>query len=148
MAFDVVITGQAKVMRNFNVLATATPHDLAKAMVKMGENIIGDAKEITPVETGALRNSGHVRLPVFMMNDIRVDLGFGGVAGGRGSFSDSGSPSNTEDVGYALPVHERTDVYHRTGGAKFLEKAVMKNAPFMVASFRKSLDAAIALRWP
>jgi hypothetical protein len=160
--FDIQIVGPKKVLRNLELLKGTTTTDLGKALVKMGENVIGTAKdEFVPKDFGVLANSGHVRMPTVLRNDIRVDLGFGGPAGGGGSYSMP--PTNTEDVGYALAVHENPragktggvspsgipyKTWSQVGGWKYLERALGRHIPFMVASFRKSLNAAIKARWP
>lgn len=68
-----------------------------------------EAKERTPVDTGTLRGSGYVDLPQDQGDRITQTFGFGGAA------SD-----------YALIVHERLDVNHPTGQAKFLESVVLE----------------------
>jgi hypothetical protein len=67
-------------------------------------NIITDAKQLTPVDTGALRSSGHVQLPTVVDGHVEVKMGFGGPA-----------------VSYATYVHEDLQAHHPVGQAKFLE---------------------------
>lgn len=79
---------------------------LASAMTTEAERIMAQAKRLTPVDTGALRASGHVQKPkVIPRTRIEVVLGFGG-------------PS----VPYAVYVHENLDAHHKVGQAKFLEQ--------------------------
>ena len=137
-AFTIKVTGAKKVLRRLGVLDRHTPKELGRAMVRVSEEVIGDAKEMTPVDTGALRGSGHVQMPEETMFGMSVKMGFGGVAG---------AGENTEDVGYALPVHERMDVHHKVGGPKYLERAIQKHMPSMVSKFRRQLDAAIRARF-
>lgn len=74
------------------------------ALTAEAELIMTDAKKNTPVDTGTLRSSGIVTpRPA----DHRVDLSFGGAASA-----------------YAAIVHERLDVHHPVGEAKFLENAL------------------------
>ena len=40
---------------------------------------------------------------------------------------------------YALPVHERTEVHHKVGGAKFLEKALNEKSGECAQYLRKIL---------
>lgn len=72
-----------------------------------GCNIMTLAKEYTPVDTGALKNSGFVTLPVIEKSEVTCEIGFGGPA-----------------TSYALKVHET----HRTM-AKFLERAIDESKP-------------------
>lgn len=118
-------------MRNLGRVKNGAPRDLERGLVRVAESIIGDAKEITPVDTGALRASGHVRKPTRDVRGMKVELGFGGPA-----------------VDYAIPVHERTDVRHKPPGqAKFLEKAVRKHSPTMADRLRRGLDRAIRAKY-
>lgn len=86
--------------------ATAVPKRAASLLLVEGEVIMTDAKMRTPVDTGTLRASGMTTL-VDKGSTPKVELSFGGAAGA-----------------YAIYVHERLDVYHPVGEAKFLENAV------------------------
>jgi hypothetical protein len=77
----------------------------------------------TPIETGNLRASHRVVSEEH--GDIfEVAVGCGGI-----------SPSG-ENLDYAVPVHERLDVHHPVGEAKFLEKAVREGIPDVVPMIR------------
>ncbi|MEM4167752.1 MAG: HK97 gp10 family phage protein [Candidatus Caldarchaeum sp.] len=73
---------------------------------ELADMILEDAKRRTPVRTGALRNSGHIR----SLDEDRFLIAFGGPA-----------------APYAYYVHENLKARHRVGEAKYLEKA-MANA--------------------
>lgn len=77
------------------------------------QEIIRDAKNRAPVDTGALRESGYATMPD---SGNRVEIGFGG----HGNTSASGA--YPED--YAIPQHEREDYNHRIGQAKYLIDAI------------------------
>ena len=77
---------------------------VASGLSLEAEIIMAKSKDLVPVDTGALRSSGHVRKPRTVGDYLVVELGYGGVA-----------------VGYAIPVHERLDVHHPVGQAKYLE---------------------------
>jgi hypothetical protein len=83
----------------------------AEAEIEMTE-----AKRRTPVDTGALRASGHVKPARRNGRDITVELDFGG-------------PS----APYAVFVHEDMEAFHRVGQAKFLESVLVESAPHMAA---------------
>jgi len=83
---------------------------LAKALYQEAETIMNQAKRITPVDTGTLRNSGHVQQPKITRNAVEVMMGFGGAAE------------------YAIYVHENIHVRHRVGQAKFLEQPLNQAA--------------------
>lgn len=87
---------------------------LAAALYREAEGLITEAKQETPVDTGALRASGHVRQPEIKENEIVVRCGFGGV----------GAP-------YGLYVHENLEASHPVGKAKYLEDPANRRAPTM-----------------
>ena len=93
-----------------------TARAVERALYQEAEETITDAKEDTPVDTGALRASGFVDLPERRPRGISVKLGFGGVAG-----SGNQGGSNSKDVGYAVFVHEDCNAYHAVGRCKYLE---------------------------
>lgn len=79
---------------------------LAGAMVKEAEDIITKSKKIVPVDTGNLRSTGHVRLPIIDGDNVSVYLGYGGTA-----------------APYAVYVHENLTAKHHEGQqAKYLEQ--------------------------
>lgn len=80
----------------------------AAALTEEAERIMGVAKARTPVDTGALRGSGHVQAPVVALGRVGVTLAFGGAA-----------------APYAVIVHEDLTARHVVGQAKFLESAML-----------------------
>ena len=94
-----------------------------RALVKEAEAIMTAAKRLTPVDTGALRASGHV---VADKVKARVTLGFGNSA-----------------VGYAVIVHENIMASHKTGQAKYLELPLLNAVRGMDARLAASVRADI-----
>lgn len=83
---------------------------LSAHLYKEAEGIMTAAKELVPVDTGTLRDSGFVEKPKGGKNGgIEVTLGFGGAA-----------------KLYALKVHEDMDAHHTVGGPKYLETPYKK----------------------
>ncbi len=82
---------------------------IAQGLYEQAETIMTKAKALTPVDTGNLRASGHVLPPHLEGSQLVVTLGFGGPA-----------------ASYAVWVHERLNVHHPVGQAKFLETAVLE----------------------
>src|SRR3990167_2541856 len=85
---------------------TAGPRYIAEVRdisYRWAEAVMTKAKLLTPVDTGALRSSGHVQ-DQSSASVVRIVLGFGG-------------PS----AGYAVYVHENLHAHHPVGQAKFLE---------------------------
>ena len=101
------VTGFAEFTRLLRTLGIKAPIAAGGALYREAERIMTAAKSRTPVDTSALKNSGQVALPDVTTAGVVVEMGFG----------------NTS-VGYAVPVHERLDVFHPNGQAKFLESAV------------------------
>lgn len=81
------------------------PKRLVSVVVIASETILTTAIEITPIEFGTLRSSGSVKYEGDNRS-VKGVISFGGPA-----------------AGYALYVHERLDVHHDIGQAKFLEDA-------------------------
>lgn len=99
----------------------STFFDAASAIYIEGEETISKAKPQTPVDEGPLRNSGHVQPPEMFVDEIDVELGFGGPAGA----GNQGGETNDEDVGYAVYVHEDLTAQHNPPTkAKYLEDPV------------------------
>ena len=108
-----------------------TTRAVERALYQEAEETITDAKEDTPVDTGALRASGFVDLPERRPKGVFVKLGFGGVAG-----SGNQGQSNAEDVGYAVFVHEDCNAFHAVGRCKYLEihvRQAVKRLPRRIA---------------
>lgn len=96
----------------------------AAALNQEHELIMTSAKRRTPVDTGALRASGHVKQPVIKHGAITSEGGFGG----------SAAP-------YAIYVHERLDVRHPVGQAKFYESALLDGLVGMDDRLAKHIKA-------
>ncbi|HXH11157.1 MAG TPA: HK97 gp10 family phage protein [Alphaproteobacteria bacterium] len=96
---------------------------LPGALFQVGEQIMTEAKALTPVDTGALRASGTVLPPEQDGTTVRVVLGFGGPA-----------------IPYALRQHEDVTLRHTVGQAKFLEQ------PFNAIAGQLDTHLAAAVR--
>lgn len=88
--------------RDLKKIAGGVASAILPALTTEAELIMTDAKKNTPVDTGALRSSGLVTA-----KSNAVELSFGGAASS-----------------YAAIVHERLDLHHPVGEAKFLENAL------------------------
>lgn len=83
------------------------------------DRYLGQARAKAPYETGALRASGSTTLDCAALT-------------GTVSFS----------ADYAVPVHERVDVQHPIGGAKFLEHA-LQDPSDLLDELAAALNAAL-----
>ena len=120
----VEIVGTENVIRNLRRLGLEAPNALAAGLYEEAQGTMTLAKTLTPVEFGNLRASGHVALPTINGPVVEIALGFGGPAGS----GNHGGQTNAEDVGYAVYVHERVELKHPVGQAKFLEAAFQQRA--------------------
>ena len=117
------MSGTEELTKALSVFGELAKEMLGKALYREAEYIMSDAKQLCPVDTGNLRASGHVTQPEVTGESVSVVLGFGGPA-----------------VKYALPVHERLDVHHPNGQAKYLEQpmlAAAKNLESRLASYMR-----------
>lgn len=116
-----------EVRRRLNALAAKAPGMMARAMVMEGEIEMAEAKQRTPVDTGALRASGNVSAPSIGPDGVSVTLSFGG-----------------EAAPYAVPVHEDLSAFHTTGQAKYLESVVLESRGFMNARLAARIKSELA----
>ena|SRR3990167_5265998 len=130
----VSVEGTAALVRTLRLLGTESLHALAAGLYQEGEGTMTEAKLLTPVESGNLRASGHISLPVISGTEVSLVLGFGGPAG-----SGNQGQTNAESVGYAVYVHENLQAHHPVGQAKFLETAVKARTVGMGSRLELSL---------
>lgn len=105
----------------------AVPQAAVRALYQLGEEILTQSQEIVPVDTGSLKRSGHTTLPAIEGDQIVVTIGYGG-------------PS----APYALPVHERIDVFHRPPTqAKFLESPVLAAAKRLETALTQAVQNSV-----
>jgi hypothetical protein len=109
--FELHVRGWQSVQEGILRIVAQYPVAAQQALRVEAEVEMAEAKERTPVRTGALRASG------------RVEPLFGG--GVRWAF---GGPS----VNYAVPVHENLEIFHPVGQAKYLESVLAESAPYLV----------------
>lgn len=102
---------------------------VGKQMLEDGQEVIREARLITPVDTGELRASGAANLVNPNPDNVFVDLSFGGPSGS----GNVDGETNMGDVDYAVFVHEDMTMRHPNGGqAKFLETAFLEVTPAIV----------------
>ncbi len=106
------ITGEAALLKRLVELAKKYPEAAAQALYEEGLGVDANMVPRIPVDTGRLRSTHYVAPP--RANDqggIFVEVGVG--------------------TDYAAEVHERTEIRHVSGEAKFLEKALNARASGM-----------------
>lgn len=104
---NIRITGLDETIQNFRQISRGIIPVLSATLNQEHEIIMTLAKERTPVDTGSLRSSGVV-FPIKLIRRSIIS---------KGGFGGSAAP-------YAAIVHERLDVRHTVGRAKYYESAV------------------------
>lgn len=102
------------------VLKGVTETVAAPAVDATAAKIIKDAKAITPVDTGKLRDSLDHKVKV-VGNKVDATLG--------------------SDVEYALVVHEDLTANHSNGRAKFLSSSIQKNIRTLEQEVKKRINS-------
>jgi len=122
------ITGDKELIRILNRIKRESPKALGAALYQEGQEIISDSKDnYVPVDTAALKTSGHAELPEIKGNGVTVTIGYGGAASK-----------------YAVIVHENLTARHPVGQAKYLEEPLNNAANGMAE--RLSAKAAAHLK--
>jgi hypothetical protein len=105
------LRGTANMSRQFALLNDRMKKMAPEAVQEYGHIIIEEAKALTPVDTGQLRDSGYVSEPDTSPNGryTTVTIGFGAT-----------DPTSE----YALIQHENTEYYHRVGQSHYLIDAI------------------------
>lgn len=120
---SLTLKGLDVVLKNIEGIARTTPEKAGAALFKRAEVIMTDSKQnYVPVDTGALRGSGHVQLPEHHGNEVTVTMGYGGVA-----------------EAYAIPQHENLSYNHTVGGPKYLERPLLEHGKTLAADLAKDL---------
>src|SRR5262245_48992370 len=111
MKLKIELKGFAETMSGLNILPATMQDNFQSVLLDWGEDVMTRSKTIVPVLTGKLRDSGKVQIEEMKDNQIRLNLGYG-----------------DKTAWYAAIVHERLDVRHENGQAKFLESVIGENA--------------------
>ena len=115
MDVTLTFTGVGQMDAKLKALAERAPDVMLSALVAEAELEMTEMKRRTPVDTGALRSSGHIANPRRDgSEEFAVDIAFGGPA-----------------APYAVYVHEDPDAHHDVGEFKFVETVVLESAPHL-----------------
>ena len=114
--------GEKELNRNLLKLSNNIgPSKYGSILLRSIITIEGNSARRTPVDTGNLRASG-----------------IGNLKGSRGIIKSTpaGAVAFTANTAeYAVHVHERTDIRHKVGEAKFLENALKEEVPKLEKKF-------------
>lgn len=136
LQIDFSLRGNRQVIEHLRRLEIETPRVLGAAMFQEAEIEMEEAKRRTPVDTGALRDSGRVELPQVSGDGrgrtVSVRMFYDGLAAAAERHRRRGGGTGPAQS-YAVEVHEDTSAFHPTGQAKFLESVVTESIPHMAA---------------
>lgn len=93
------------------------PQRAATALKKAVQPILAESQELVPIRTGALKATGALNVEI-EGNAIIATISYG-----------------SDEVGYAVIVHEDLEAHHPVGEAKFLERPLLDAAPTLGAKF-------------
>jgi len=92
----------------------------SEGLLDFAEEVMTESLEQVPVETGTLKNSAFVDEPTENEEGVvQIRVGYG-----RG---EANPLTGKHPADYMVPVHERLDVHHPVGNAKFLEGPLMSS---------------------
>lgn len=126
--FEVAKAELNRVVNNLFRLSKGVRKQTLEALEKESNNILEAAKKLTPVDTSRLQQSGRVLKPRKNAKNPEFTVIFGGIKV-RGKFVD-----------YAGVVHERTEIRHRIGQAKYLSTAFNRFLPGMAARIKANVN--------
>jgi len=102
---------------------------IGRELYRFGEEVMTASKQVVPVKTGALMNTGKVEFPVESGKEISLTLGYG-----------------SESVGYAVYVHENLNAVNWTrpgSGPKYLEAPLHERQDKLGERIAQAIEAAI-----
>lgn len=115
------LEGDEEMMDKIARLYPAYKTAMWQGMEDWADDVINEAKRITPVDTGALRASGHVvGVNDMGQGEVTLDLGF--------------------SAEYAAPVHENRAARHEVGRAKFLEEPLILKSGELLPRIARMMD--------
>ena len=138
-AEGIKVTGVRRAVGRMELLAGRRVEAAGAFNMTAARTIAGRSQQLVPIDTGALMGSMRVEKveydkSVDRQRSRRTGRFRAGPPGARVRY---GSPK----VHYAVYVHERLDVHHKRGQAKYLEQAVKENqakvAPGMARAMRR-----------
>ena len=121
MSFGMKVTGLEATIRNVARTKTAKHRATAAAIYLKAEEVREDAWRRTPRDIGSLRDSSYTKPPDMRFSKLEAEVGYG--------------------MEYAIYVHERTELQHPVGEAKFLENAVKAKTKGYKKDLARMIDA-------
>jgi len=122
---EITITRPIEIVERLNQLLVEYPEQVKNAVWEELQTVLVESKKECPVDSGALRGSGHVPEPEVTDGNIRATIGY--------------------SQGYAYWVHELIDNWHEPPTkAKYLEDPLMAALPTITEKIIERVEAMIA----
>jgi hypothetical protein len=111
----VEVSGEELLLNALQRMAVTKSSAAHKALMAEAEDLKRRSQQQVPTETGTLHDTAYIEDKSQGRNDITIRVGYGGP-------NDKINPKTRKAASsYAVIVHERLDVSHPKGKAKFLE---------------------------
>jgi hypothetical protein len=118
------VTGEKEILAELARLAKKYPYEAELSLWEEAYALSANMTKRIPVDTGRLRSTAYSVFPEEQAGELIAEVGVA--------------------TDYAVPVHERTEVAHTTGEAKFLENAIKERqdgyAKRLADRIRKRVD--------
>ena len=119
------ISGDERLAANLKMYSKDMTEKVARAMFEFGGEIQRRSEQLVPRDTGELASRSFVEGPLISKDGSEYLVVVG--------YEKHGAPTGTQNKDtkgqfYAVPVHERMDVNHPNGQAKYLEQPYKESA--------------------
>ncbi len=128
------LTGQIGLISALKAAGGRVDSTAGAALLAEGHRVMDMSYPEVPVDTASLRDSGAVHGPESRGRVTTVTLSYGG---------NVVNPKTGRVVDYEVPVHERLDVHHPHGKAKFLEDPLKASEAGMADRLARRIKGAI-----
>lgn len=128
------ITGFSCVVSSLNTMKSGLFAKLSGCLSEAASSVMAESLKITPVATGELRARAFVDNPAVTGDTRKISLGYE-----RNGSVYPVTPSGSSEE-YAVLVHERMDVSHAVGQAKFLETALKNFEPAFLSVIKDAAE--------
>lgn len=120
-------TGLAAAVAGLDALPVTMGQGFKNALKGWADDVLARSRALVPVNTGRLKSTGQVIGPELKDGSWEVHIGYG----------------DRKSAWYANVVHERLDVRHPRGQAKFLETSINENLKQLDAALVNAIEAGL-----
>lgn len=121
---------KARQLKRINHIQSHMHNTVIDVGLEHADEVMRSSKEVVPVDTGALYRSASVEPVDVEVNRVTVTMGYGNAIP---------QPARPHGANYAVAVHERTEVPHRIGMAKYLSIPFRVLAPRYILNLRRAV---------